>query len=71
MGASHIFLTAPFAWGGPIMRKFLRIFRSFIEDGSVSITSHADDGLDFLYSVRGMSMMRDNLKLFQVQCDVV
>ena len=66
MGASHIFLTAPFAWGGAIMTNIQRILRSFIEDGSVSITSHADDGVDYLYSTRGMSFDRDNLKLFQV-----
>ena len=66
MGASHIFLSAPFAWGGSIMTNIQRILRSFIEDGSVSITSHADDGVDYLYSARGMSFDRDNLKLFQV-----
>ena len=66
MGASHIFLTAPFAWGGAIMANIQRILRSFIEDGSVSITSHADEGVDYLYSTRGMSFDRDNLKLFQV-----
>ena len=66
MGASHIFLSAPFPWGGSIMTNIQRILRSFIEDGSVSITSHADDGIDYLYSTRGMSFDRDNLKLFQV-----
>ena len=66
MGASHIFLAANYAWGGAIMNKMQRILRSFIEDGSVSITSYADDGVDYLYSTRGMSFERDNLKIFQV-----
>ena len=66
MGASHIFITAAFAWGGNIMKSLQRVLRSFIEDGSVSMTSHADDALDFLYSVRGLSFYRDNLKVFQV-----
>ena len=66
MGASHIFLAANHAWGGAIMNKMQRILRSFIEDGSVSITSYADDGVDYLYSTRGMSFERDNLKIFQV-----
>lgn len=66
MGASHIFITAAFAWGGNIMKSLQRVLRSFIEDGSVSMTSHADDALDFLYSVRGLSFHRDNLKVFQV-----
>ena len=66
MGASHIFLTAPFVWGGAMMTNMQRILRSFIEDGSVSITSHVDDGVDYLYSTRGMSFDRDSLNLFQV-----
>ena len=48
------------------MKSLQRVLRSFIEDGSVSMTSHADDALDFLYSVRGLSFYRDNLKVFQV-----
>ena len=67
MGASHIFLSAYFTWGGAMMTKMQRILRSFIEDGSVSITSDADDGVDFLYSTRGLSFDRDNMKVFQVQ----
>jgi hypothetical protein len=43
-----------------------RIFRSFIEDGSVSMNSHTDDDTDFVYSTRGLSWMRDTAKLFQV-----
>jgi hypothetical protein len=42
MGVSHIFITVAFAWGGEIMNKLLRIFRTYIEDGSVTITSHTD-----------------------------
>jgi hypothetical protein len=50
MGVSHIFITVafawggdPFAWGGDVMNQLLRIFRTYIEDGSVTITSHTDD----------------------------
>jgi hypothetical protein len=66
MGASHIFLTSPFVWGGKIMTSMQRILRPFIEDGSVSINSHSDDELDFLYSVRGADFSRDNMKILQV-----
>ena len=66
MGASHIFLTAPFTWGGDIMTSFLRILRPFIQDGTVSMNSHADDDVDSLYSVRGADFSRDNVKIFQV-----
>ena len=66
MGASHIFITAALAWGGTHMKSLQRVLRSFIEDGSVSITSHADDDVDFLYSIRGLGFHRDNLKIMQV-----
>ena len=66
MGVKHIFLTAPFGWGGKIMTSFLRILRSFIEDGSVSMTSHSDDNLDYLYSTSGLSWYRDSAKVNQV-----
>ena len=48
------------------MTSLQRVLRSFIEDGSISITSHADDGVDFLYSVRGLGLHRDNMKTMQV-----
>ena len=48
------------------MTSLQRVLRSFIEDGSVSITSHADDGEDFLYSIRGLGFHRDNMKTMQV-----
>jgi hypothetical protein len=66
MGASHIFITAAFAWGGKLMTSLQRVLRSFIEDGSISITSHADDDADFLYSIRGLGFHRDNMKTMQV-----
>jgi len=65
MGASHIFLTATFTQGGAMMNKLLRIFRSFIEDGSVSMNSHSDDDIDFTYSTRGFRWTRDTAKVFQ------
>jgi hypothetical protein len=66
MGASHIFITAAFAWGGKLMTSLQRVLRSFIEDGSISITSHTDDEIDYQYSVRGLGFHRDNLKIMQV-----
>ncbi len=63
VGAAHIFLTAPFVWGGGLMTQLLRLLQPFIVEGSVSMTSHVDDGEDFLYSTRGLSWMRDNPKV--------
>ena len=48
------------------MTSIQRILRPFIEDGSSSINSHADDDVDFIYSVRGADFSRDNLKALQV-----
>ena len=67
MGVKHIFLTAPFGWGGKIMTSLLRILRSFTEDGSVSMTSHADDNIDYLYSTAGLSWIRDSIEVYQVK----
>jgi hypothetical protein len=50
-----------------MMTMFLRLMRSFIEEGSVSVTSQAEDNIDFLYSTRGFSWNRDTSKVFQVK----
>ena len=67
LGASHIFITAAFTWGGRLMTSLLRMLRTFIEDGSVSMTSHIDDDMDFIYSLRGITLERDVLKNLQVR----
>ena len=67
MGVKHIFVTAPFAWGGEIMTQMLRTFRTYIEDGSLSFTSHSNDDIDYLYSVYGLSLHKDVMKTIQVK----
>ena len=67
IGASHIFITAALTWGGRLMTSLLRILRTFIEDGSVSMTSHIDDDMDFIYSLKGFTFERDVLKNLQVR----
>ena len=49
------------------MTSLLRILRTFIEDGSVSMTSHIDDDMDFIYSLKGFTFERDVLKNLQVR----
>lgn len=66
MGASHIFLAAPFMWGGKVMTLLQRTLRTYIEDGSVSISSTAGDALDYSYTVEGVDLGRDNVKILQV-----
>ena len=66
MGASHIFLSAPYVWGGKVMTSLQRILRTFIEDGSLTMHSQADNGEDHLYGILGLSLDRDFMKLLQV-----
>ena len=70
MGVKHIFVTAPFAWGGEIMTQMLRTFRTYIEDGSLSFTSHSNDDIDYLYSLLGVSVDRVLMKQFQVRLHI-
>ena len=68
MGASHIFITTPFTWGGKAMTSLQRILRTFIEDGYLSMNSHADNGNgeDHLYGFHGLSLDRDSMRIIQV-----
>ena len=67
LGVSHIFLTMPFVWDGKFLPKYLRILRSFIEEGTVSITSHVDNEIEHIYNVKKMAIHRDAVKTFQVR----
>ena len=69
MGASHIFITTPFTWGGKTMMSLQRILRTFIEDGYLSMNSHADadNGEDHLYGIHGLSLDRDSMRIIQVR----
>lgn len=66
MGASHIFISAPYAWGGKLMTSLQRILRTFIEDGSLTMHSQADNDEDHLYGILGLSLDKDFLRLLQV-----
>ena len=66
MGASHIFISAPYAWGGKLMTSLQRILRTYIEDGSLTMHSQADNDEDHLYGILGLSLDKDFLRLLQV-----
>jgi len=66
LGANHIFLASPLTWSSKHMQRLLEIFKSYVDEGMVSISSHAVDGLDFLYSTANLSWHRDVVKLFHV-----
>ena len=44
------------------LKIFLKIMKSFIDDGSVTIVSTTADGFDGVYSTHGLSWGRDNIK---------
>ena len=66
LGADHIFMGARFLWNSPHMSLILQAFRSFILEGSVSMTSLTGDNLDKVYSVKGMEWYRDNIKILHI-----
>ena len=61
MGVAHIFLGVAFAWDSPHMRILLRVLRSFIRDGLLTIQSHSGDSLDLTFSLAGMTFERSVL----------
>ena len=49
LGVDHIFTGALFGWESRHMRNARNVMRTYIEEGSVSITSHTSDGIDSIY----------------------
>jgi hypothetical protein len=64
LGVSHIFLPVTLSWESVHMNTILSAFSSYINEGRLSISSQAGDGIDFVYSFSGMSWGRDNIKNF-------
>ena len=66
LGVDHIFMAATYAWNGKNMADFLTAMHSFIDDKLLTVNSQAGDNIDLLYSVLGVAMDRDNVKIFYV-----
>jgi hypothetical protein len=49
LGVSHIFTGVLFGWDSHHMATILKTVNSFIEEGTLSVTSHAGDNLDEAY----------------------
>ena len=62
LGVEHIFIAVDFSWESIHMKTLLRILESYIASNQVSITSHAGDQVDMVFSLAGMALERDNLK---------
>ena len=66
LGVDHIFLSANFHWGSRRMITLLRLFRTYISEGSVTMASQAGDNVDYMASVYGIYWKRNVLKLMQI-----
>lgn len=64
LGVDHIYLPVTISWDSDHMKTIINTFSSFINDGSITISSQAGDDIDFVYSFSGMSWGRDNIKNF-------
>ena len=49
------------------MTSLLRMLRTFVEDGSISMTSHTVEDEEFVYGLEGFTFERDILKNLQVE----
>ena len=65
LGVEHIHLAATYTWGSSNMNLFVEAMGEYIRDGLVSVVSAAGDA-DLVYGLLGMSMHRDNVKIFYV-----
>ena len=61
-GVEHIFLSVSYGWDSVHMKNLTDAFRSYIDEGTVTISSQSADDIDFVYSFSGMSWGRDNIK---------
>ena len=66
LGADHVYFPVPFGWGSRDMNAFAAVFQSYVEEGRLTLMSHAWDGLDKFPSVHGMELVKHNLKLYQI-----
>ena len=64
LGFSHVYMSTKFHWKSPHMNKLLRVLKSFIDEGFLSVTSFAGDILDGVFSMGGMHWStRDRLDI--------
>ena len=60
-------MSVPFHVGGKLMNTLLRLLRSYIDEGYLTINSYSNVRSDFSFSIRGLFWNNaDVLKLNQV-----
>eukprot|EP01035_Chromulina_nebulosa_P017951 gene17951-23578_t len=65
IGISHIYISLDISWESPYMKQLLRIYKSYINEGKLTIISQARDGIDIMHSTDGLSFHRSTVKTFQ------
>lgn len=65
LGVKHMFVAATYMWGGESMDNLLGAFSSYIEDGMLSVSSNTVGvgASDYMYSVNGIGLGRDTVKV--------
>ena len=65
LGVKHISIAATYTWDGVSMKNLLGAFRTYIEDGLLSVTSNAVGvgASDYVYSFNGVALARDTVKV--------
>jgi hypothetical protein len=53
IGVSHIHLPVNFEWNSVHMNRYIDVFKTYIQEGKVSIISQSDDGFDSVGSIGG------------------
>jgi hypothetical protein len=66
VGVQHMFIAGPYAWTGLNMLNLISAFQSYIEEGLLTISSLAGDDEELVYSILGVSLDRDNMKVIHV-----
>jgi hypothetical protein len=66
LGVQHMFIAATYDLHGSNMRLLQGAFKSYIDDGLLTISSQAGDGQDFRYGFKGLTLDRDNIKVMFV-----
>jgi len=66
LGVDHMFMAANFAWDSPHMDRLLQIYRSYIDEGKLTMASQAGDGVDFMATFGGIHWNRNVLKVTHI-----
>jgi hypothetical protein len=65
LGVDHIYLPVTLGWNSPLMTNFVGVFKSYIDEGILTVLSQAGDNMDMTPSIFGLTWHRYQLKTMQ------